>query len=509
MKNSLRFIIILLLFLISIIILCSNITIFHGDPLNGFLALKGTLLDGEINMVTHYSLLDLDNPNYSYLTWWSPGQYVIPHVISSLFGLSFIMGIKLTIILSIISIIFGTYYLYKSFGFDYNVTLITIILIILQRGIAINLWGYDGGDILLTGFFPWLMVVFIHYIKDPVNVFKALLLGLFILVAIFLKLSAIVIVCAIIIVPFFKEYDGKLNLEYIKKNLKYSPIFIITSLVFLLVYVFFISKGNTPNSFLGFTFNSIDTLGVFEMPLAIFNLDLISIYVKKLNTYYFILSNVFFIVLSYIIIVKLYKSERSIYKDVAYAFLLFFGVYFLYAFNFATVSGNSRHLRYVSIIFLPYIIYTVTSKGNLFIKCSFISLILVSTSYSFYSLIKYKMETINNPVLGKKGFDFHTVRGALPKKLIDYVHKLDEENESIFFSSSLHICLDLPGNNYGFLSSEFYSELELFTFSRHKYLYLICSSQEFQENLNLARKDIYFRKIKTVGDYEIIKIEQL
>jgi hypothetical protein len=165
MNKLLLSFLILVIIIYILVILKFNITVFHSDPINGFLALKGSILNGRFNFVPSYSLNNLIDLDYSFLTWWSPGQYLIPYTLSWISGLTFIMGIKITIILSILSLSLGMYSLIRYLNFDREIAILAIILIILQRGIIINIWGYDGGDILLTSFFPWLIVAFLKYFK--------------------------------------------------------------------------------------------------------------------------------------------------------------------------------------------------------------------------------------------------------------------------------------------------------------------------------------------------------
>jgi hypothetical protein len=93
--------------------------------------------------------------------------------------------------------------------------------------------------------------------------------------------------------------------------------------------------------------------------------------------------------------------------------------------------------------------------------------------------------------------------------LVDYVHRLDRKNESIFFTSNLHICLDLPGNNYGFLDDAFYSDLEKYHNKSKKKIYIICDNLEFTRLNKITNSNLSFQLIAKFDSFRILSMESI
>jgi hypothetical protein len=154
-NRFLIFCLFVLLFYYIYSICTSPFTIFHGDPLNGFLALKNFEAGGLFNYIHSVLATDVSKTKVEWLSWWSPGQYMIPYFLKTILHLSFINSVKATVIFSIVVFVPGVIILFRYFNFSLRVSLFCVLIFLMQRMIFINTWGYDGGDILFICFLPW------------------------------------------------------------------------------------------------------------------------------------------------------------------------------------------------------------------------------------------------------------------------------------------------------------------------------------------------------------------
>src|ERR1043165_6973042 len=69
------------------------------DPANGFLVMRSMELGGKFNMMVTPDQDDFSKNASEFLTWWSPGQYLVPYAFKLLFGVNSGQGSTLTVLL--------------------------------------------------------------------------------------------------------------------------------------------------------------------------------------------------------------------------------------------------------------------------------------------------------------------------------------------------------------------------------------------------------------------------
>ncbi len=207
------FIFFLLIYYI-ILIFSGPFTIFHSDPLNGFLALKNFLRGGSFNYIESVRAVNVSQHNVEFLTWWSPGQYMIPYLFEKLLHFSFINSMRLTVVTGMIVFVPGVICLFRYLKFGLQVSLICVIIFLIQRVFLIDTWGYDGGDFLSMSVFPWFLLGFlvISDSKNPAFQFPGIII--LTLVGVFIKLTFIVFSISFLFFLFISSIAGKKNLNY-------------------------------------------------------------------------------------------------------------------------------------------------------------------------------------------------------------------------------------------------------------------------------------------------------
>ncbi len=435
-------------------------TLFHSDPLNGFLALKNWEAGGAFNYLESVRATDISFTNREFLTWWSPAQYLIPFALRSLLHLGFIESVKATVMLGLLIFIPGVIYLFRYFGFRLKISLICILIFLLQRMFFINTWGYDGGDILFISFLPWYLFWLMKALglKNPLLQFIiVLLLTLF---SIFLKLTFIVVALSVLFYLLLSLFSSEKALgghfsSLFSKNRIAPALGIVCALG--LVYLVFLSHGSNPNHFNGMHFRLKDSIELFLMPLSIFSFTGLTTFLlgKSLLmaiTFYFILFLAIFLICKMVL-----ASPNEKYRRLIISFTVVFFFYFFYSFNFANVSGGDRHVRLVSFLCLPLIIQALASRRKNISFYLISGLLFIGTAYSVFSVYKFKKQTDASPVVGLRGFDYHTQIGvSLNREMLDTLIHIDSENKhAIFLTDNFHWALDMQHSRYGMLGTDF------------------------------------------------------
>src|SRR5438105_2221468 len=132
-KNSVAKI---LLFSIGIAVLIMGIILFFippalfPDPANGFQVLRSMHLGGGFNNMVAPDQSDISQNYSEYLTWWSPGQYLVPYFFKLITALTMGKAIAITVTLCTLSGLAGFYCFFRKLGFSDMVSSVSLLLII-------------------------------------------------------------------------------------------------------------------------------------------------------------------------------------------------------------------------------------------------------------------------------------------------------------------------------------------------------------------------------------------
>ena len=165
-----------------------------NDTGHSFLAWRGTLL-GAVNSVIFPNPANIAQ-DYSprFLTAFSPGTYMIPGAIS-LMGVPLGIAMTLTVFLSTLACLIGWVMVIRVFAPQTGLALLVTVLIGCFRYSTLEFGIYHGGEILLQGATPWLILA--AYRIPETNLAPAALLAAGAVFAAFLaKLSGLIYVGA-------------------------------------------------------------------------------------------------------------------------------------------------------------------------------------------------------------------------------------------------------------------------------------------------------------------------
>jgi hypothetical protein len=122
----------------------------------GFMAWRGTLL-GHFNSLFMPDPENISRDSATFLTLWSPGQYLIPGMIS-LSGVPLGVAIALTATSSLLLSLLGWIKLFKEYYPDSRIVIFGVLSIAAFRYSTLPFGIYNGGEILLQAATPWIVL---------------------------------------------------------------------------------------------------------------------------------------------------------------------------------------------------------------------------------------------------------------------------------------------------------------------------------------------------------------
>jgi hypothetical protein len=428
----------LILLIIGIALLVMGILLFFippalfPDPAMGFQVLRCMHSGNGFNNFVAPDQSDISQTYTEFLTWWSPGQYLVPYLFKLIAGLNTGQAITITVTISAFLGLAGFYCFFKKMGFTPFIAAVSLVFIFCQQAFVVPYVYYNGGEILLFAFEGWFLYGCTS-LKKP-----GIVLVLFVLFAgwtgFFFKSSFLWMYAAGLCCLWIRLSSNKGGIEWIKKGI-WVGLPAAVSLV--VIYVFFLSKGQSPASAAhGFKL----TAATFGFPLASpilsdFSIDdmlhglLYHTGKPLLNPEWSMIVLILLAILSILIILKVIRNAPAgnykLFITVFYiTAILFFGFSYLRQLN---ISYEARHFRIVGLLIVPGLIYLVSKfkPGYQW----FFGVIFIGIAYTSFSyLIKgYNINSLN--AKGTSGI----AQPNIDQQSLNYIMKLDRENNNATF----------------------------------------------------------------------------
>ncbi|MBS1519455.1 MAG: hypothetical protein JST50_00550 [Bacteroidetes bacterium] len=336
------------------------------DPANGFLVMRSMEMGGKFNMMVAPDQDDFSKSTSEFLTWWSPGQYLVPYAFKLLFGVNSGQASALTVLLCQLLGVWGFYVFFKKVGFTPLVSVISLLFIACQQFFVVPYVFYNGGEILSFAFTGW----FLYGCVSFKNISWQMVLFILFsgLIGFFCKSSMMWVFAAGLLFIWIRlSSPNKDIITWIKNG---AWIAIPAIIVVATIYLSFLSKGQNPTSASpGLKL----TLKTFAFPLASpllsgFSIDDIChglIY----HTGKIIFNDWQAIIILILIAILSLWLVRNILKKVSdqnYRLLLiiFYSVAFVF-FGYVylmqkTISYEARHFRVIGLLVIPGAIYLLS-----------------------------------------------------------------------------------------------------------------------------------------------------
>ena len=229
------------------------------DPGMGMLAWRSLENGGPFNTVTEPDPADISRDRARFLAWWSPGQYLIPGGFTLL---GFRLGSALTITtgVSLLCCLLGWIRVAKHFALRPQTATLLVVFMSTFRYSTTSFGTYSGGEILLQGVTPWLILAGCR-VPAVTAVRAAWLAGIVVLIGFLAKLTGVIVAGASLIAGSAAAYR---RLRRISSGMVAGAVGAIA--VCGLLFIVWFSRGTTPGSGHGWFLARRATIFAFSAP---------------------------------------------------------------------------------------------------------------------------------------------------------------------------------------------------------------------------------------------------
>jgi hypothetical protein len=419
------------------------------DPSWGFQVMRCMQQGGGFNLATTPNPADISKNVTVFLTWWSPGQYLLPYGFVKLLGLNGGHAAGVTIIFCDLLGILGFYTFFKKVGFSKQVAALSIAFIACQQFFFIPYVFYNGGETLLFGFLGWFLYGCFCFNKIDYKLIGFVLLSGW--VGFFCKSAFLWMYAAGMLCLWVNLSAGGRPLKtWLINGLS---IGVPAAVSLLTIYKLFLSKGSNPaTASKGLHF----TTEAFGFPLASpllsgFSFDdmlhgLIYHADKPLlsaaQSIFVLIALALISMAVFIAILRLIQQPQ--YKLVVAAF---YGVSCLFFFSVflrqLDISYEGRHFRIVGLLFIPGVLYFFTQFRPAFKVIFLILWGFIGFTSLRYFIGNYKYN-VKVSAHGPTGFS----QLFADQQAMDYLQLLDGQhhNDAVFVFTSADLGLEIMHN---------------------------------------------------------------
>jgi hypothetical protein len=229
------------------------------DPSQGVMEWRTLAAGGPMNSIITPDPADISRDRATLVTWWSPGQYLIPGIFT-LLGIRLGTAFTITVGVSLLSCLLGWIHVAKHFALGPRTATLAVLFIATFRYSTLSFGIYNGGEILLQGITPWLILAGCR--APAMSALRAAgLVCLAIWIAFFAKLTGVMVASAAL---FAGAVEALIRLRRITAGMVGGAVGAILALGAL--YVAWFSRGTTPASGTGWSFRFGDVFFALAAP---------------------------------------------------------------------------------------------------------------------------------------------------------------------------------------------------------------------------------------------------
>jgi len=214
---------------------------------------------GPINTMISPDPADISRDQASRVTWWSPGQYLIPGILT-LLGLRLGTALTITAGASLLCCLLGWIHVAKHFALSPRTATLVVAFIGTFRYSTLPFGIYNGGEILLQGITPWLILTGCR-VPSMSALRAAGLACLAVWIAFFAKLTGVMVASAALLTG---AVEALIRLRRITAGMLAGAVG--ASFAFGSLYVVWFSRGTTPASGTGWSFRFGDVFFALAAP---------------------------------------------------------------------------------------------------------------------------------------------------------------------------------------------------------------------------------------------------
>lgn len=419
------------------------------DPGWGFLTWKNMLHGGGFNMLPEPDPDNIAKNTYTFLTWWSPGQYLVPGSIASFIGIKIGWGMVLTSIIFTVSGVVGCYFLFGKLQFNRLTTLLSILVLCCQVQTLLPFSVYNGGEVLIFGVAPWFWYCCVDF--KP-KILRLLLLVVLSWIGFVAKSSFLLVtVCGFLFI--FLSWIRKRN-TFKELAIKTSELFMAGLLIIVPIYFLFLQKGTNPSSAAqGFSLNWLNLFYPASTPFLtafsadeVFNTFAHPNYSDRLPAIDAIFFGLVFLVTIFVLSRIYFNRIGSVaYRWLLFTTYLFFTVFFVFQYcRHAAISMEGRHFRILGLLFLPGVVQLVRQGKITAVKkaLQFALLLLCLFGWTNY-FFRWRSRSKQTPSALT-----HVVQDLVDSKTLLKMHQLDVQfpQQAVFVLMSPEIAMEIEHN---------------------------------------------------------------
>jgi hypothetical protein len=423
----------------------------YPDPSWGFQVMRAMQLGGGFNLLPAPDQDNIAKNTSEFLTWWSPGQYLVPYVFKSVLSINTGHASAITITLCQLSGLAGLYCFFRKIGFTKTIIALSLALVICQHGFTTPYIFYNGGEIILFGFIGWFLFGCATFNKVSWQLLLFVLLSGWI--GFICKSSFIWMYLAGLLCLWIKMNNDERKIWPWIKNGLFVAIPAIISIAG--IYVLYLSKNQSPAS---------SAAGGLQLSWQAFSFPLASPLLSGLSVddlfhglifhpsnqgfltpFYTsvvisILALVSFMLVIWIILNFVPKHDYRLFIIVFYtAAVVFFAFAYTRQLN---ISYESRHFRTIGLLVTPGIIYFI-SKSRKSYRVIFGLMWIVIAGFSYWFFIKGYVFNIDKSAHGNSGFS----QEYIDQPSLNYIMAIDKQNkDAIFAFTSPDLGLEIEQN---------------------------------------------------------------
>lgn len=398
----------------------------YSDSAFGLFVWRSMLHGAPFNSYATPDPLDPVRDIFTFQSWWSPGQYFVPGLIS-LTGVSMGRAIWLTVAVASLSGLVGCYYLYNRLGFSPNISRATCLIMILSRSFTLPFHTYNGGEILLFGFIPWAILAALRLRRLAPAAIPALIL-LFVAGA-FLKHSFFITALAILAALVWGALRrGEPWPEVGRLTISSGLIF---GIFFALLHFGYLTRGVDPSELQGGGLTLFPAIYGISAPLlnaASFGEVIPRLFMANDHPLVASLSQLWWLYLLLALIAipvwrAIYLAGSPDFQALMIGFLVVFWVV-LTTLNMRSpeIPNEDRYYRPAALVIAPGLTLLLWQQRHRLLRLALAGMLLAGIGYSIVSLGAITWRNRQAPV-GRSGLAFHTVT----REELQDIHARDDQ----------------------------------------------------------------------------------
>lgn len=407
----------------------------------GFQVLRSMQMGSAFNTLIKPSQQNIAQNTSEFISWWSPGQYLVPYFFKAIFGLNMGQAASVTTMLCQLLGLAGFYAFFKKVGFTPLISALSLAVIICQLVFFTPFIFYIGGETLLFAFTGWFLYGCLTFNKPNWKLILFVLLSGWI--GFVCKSSFIWIYAAGLLFMWIQLSAGQTSIK--SWFLKGFWLGIPALLSVVVISRLYLSKGFNPSSISGGFDLSLKAIAfpLASPILAGFSVD------DLVNGFFFqteasvispglVMPVLIFIAILSIALVyaictqvpdKRYRAIIIIFYGIS---LLFFGQAFMRKLD---ISYEARHFRIIGLLIIPGTLYLFSQYKMVYRVVLGLGIIVIA-----FFTAKFYAE-------GSYGLRHYTAYGTsgigqqfIDQQSLNYIKLLDDKQKDaifVFFSPDL------------------------------------------------------------------------